>query len=108
MTREEQIEFAAYNEGKGAPSFIRGVKWADEHPESPWQPVRADNLPPVGTKFLLKSNKGIHRIAHMLNRELTKQSPLSDYFDDNGLPLIRTDEGTCWKYWMPIPKLKEG
>ena len=42
MTREEQIKQAAiedcgkYANNRGYYPFVAGVKWADEHPKSPW------------------------------------------------------------------------
>lgn len=119
MTREEQIKQAAvedcgyYANNRGYHSFVAGVAWADEHPKSPWQPVSPDNLPTVGSKFLVVSDTGHIKVCCMPDKKiygsenLLMNSYLGGMWDENGLPMICASEGTRWTHWMPIPKFEE-
>ena len=112
MTREEEIRNAidtifpipplrdgrTYEQALMATGFEAGVKWADEHPKSPWISVE-DDLPcnheellnaKYETKevFILKSI-GFPDVDYMLKV--------------NGEWTWFTYKST--KFWMPIPKL---
>lgn len=70
MTREEEIREAidkifpctdvgrCYEQAISACGFELGVKWADNHPKSPWISVK-DKLPPEGEEVLAFNKKWI-------------------------------------------------
>lgn len=96
MTREDQIEFAAYNEGKGAPSFIRGVRWADKHPKSPWISVK-ERLPEDDFNCIV-TNKiagGTHIAYYLKDDEV--------WIEAYG----RGDEIHGITHWFPKPEFEE-
>lgn len=75
-------------------AFNGGAGWADEHPKSPWRPIRPDNLPPMGSDFVLMSDEGVTKLVHI--------PELVSY-----IPPIQNCEGTCWTHWMLVPKLEK-
>lgn len=111
MTREEEIIEAAnkyseyeYNESTANNGFIKGAKWADSKPKSPWISVE-DDLP-YNHKKLINTH---------INLDYEKETVLVFTVTSKGI--IDTDymvydnyDGWFWKYglpkyWMPMPKL---
>lgn len=97
-------------------AFIAGAEWQAK--QSPWQPIHPDNLPPVGSAFVVISDTGYTKIGYMRSKErrekfnervssITK-GRVASIWDDLGLPNLHArHEGTRWTHWMLIPKLKE-
>ena len=118
MTREEEIRNAIdtifpippsekgrkYDQALMATGFEAGVKWADEHPKSPWISVE-DDLP-------CNHNELIY------GTEVSEGTETVEVFARNGHGDIWTDymiyENGKWRwndfeptYWMIAPKLSE-
>ena len=72
--------------------FIKGAKWADKHPASPWHSVADGDLPPID-KVVLCTN-GTDISLGVYNRHFYDPSPWKDC---ERLHLV--------KYWIEIPKL---
>ena len=114
MTREEEIRKAidtifpipSYEKGRKyeqalmATGFEAGVKWADEHPKSPWISVK-DDLP-CNHKELLMDNKQCPKTFKVFVTNIYSEN-WSDY-------MIYKNGKWRWNsyepdYWMPAPKL---
>lgn len=96
MKREEEINKAAM---ECSPCFeyrrelfIKGAKWADKHPASPWHSIANGDLPPID-KVVLYTN-GTNISLGVYNGHSYNLSPWGDC---ERLPLA--------EYWMEIPKL---
>ena len=115
MTREEEIINAANelcNSFRGGKTyklgFAIGVKWADEHPKSPWISVE-DDLPCNHKELLedygeeLLKDYGYETVAVIIKSKYSK-SPSTDF-------MRRLDKGNwVWMrnlaitHWMPFPE----
>ena len=111
MTREEEIKKAIdiqFPKGLGertneqalaAAGFELGVKWADEHPKSPWISVK-DDLPCNHKELLLST--GYHTVT-VFTYKKGGACGMDNMIVRNG-----KWEWEAWKenylYWMPIPK----
>lgn len=97
MTREEQIEKIAYKQKElvniDTESFIKGAKWADNHPKSPWISVN-EKLP-----LIEKYDISIMVLA--VNTEEKINFSKYDYDAEEWI----TPESDIFTHWMPIPKL---
>ena len=104
MTREEEIIEAAnkyseyeYNESTANNGFIKGAKWADNNPKSPWISVEED-LPCNHKELISPDDKRdtLHVVAlirgHIIFSRMCKLE--GKWFWEN-------DEPT---HWLPIPK----
>ena len=114
MTREEEIRNAIdtifpippsekgrkYEQALMATGFEAGVKWADEHPKSPWISVE-DDLPINHKELLSKGSSSTKRVI---------------VIEDGGYHfdcMFFSAHELKWKWhyssnpshWMPIPKL---
>ena len=106
MNRKEKIEKAAMkylqrttpNPIQTRPTilgtFKTGVKWADEHPASPWHSVADGNIPKVDTDCLFAYEGVIDKGYMREDRSLSLDSEFA--------PLLDIDDVD---YWMEIPKL---
>ena len=119
MTREEEIRNAIdtilpippsekgrkYEQALMATGFEGGVKWADEHPKSPW--ISVDDDLPCNHSDLVLTYKGI--------RFSTKRILVMTDIHTLFLCEMKKDDDLGWiwnistkdkiTYWMPIPKL---
>ena len=104
MTREEEIINAAnelcnsFRCGKTYKlGFEIGVKWADEHPKSPWISVKKDL--PCNHKELIHSNYTDRVLVSSRNgfSEVAFMCIIEDVWEWNTLMQV--------SYWMPIPEL---
>ena len=104
MTREEEIINAAnelcnsFRCGKTYKlGFAIGVKWADEHPKSPWISVKKDL--PCNHKELIHSNYTDRVLVSSRNgfSEVAFMCIIEDVWKWNTLMQV--------SYWMPIPEL---
>lgn len=85
--------------------FIKGAKWADKHPASPWHSV-ADGDIPKGIKndsecmsFIVKTKGGSQHLAYYTSwRDEEYRAIRHDFFDECDC-LLDVD------YWMEIPEL---
>lgn len=97
MTREEQIEKVAYKQKElvniDTESFIKGAKWADNHPKSPWISVN-EKLP-------LIEKYDISMMVLALNTEGKINFSKYNYDAEEWI----TPETDIVTHWMPIPKL---
>ena len=109
MTRDEEIEQAAYSQYCNSESlcftlmcdsFRLGAEWADNNPKSPWISVKNDL--PCNHKELLLST-GCHTIS-VFTYKKGDACGIDNMIIRNG-----KWEWEAWKedylYWMPIPKL---
>ena len=105
MTREEEIINAANelcNSFRGGKTyklgFEIGVKWADEHPKSPWISVK-DDLPCNHEELLNPDDK---RDTSYVVTIIHGYVIMSRMYKLNGKWYWENDEPT---HWFPIPKL---
>ena len=118
MTREEEIRNAIdtilpippsekgrkYEQALMATGFEGGVKWADEHPKSPW--ISVDDDLPCNHSDLVLTYKGI--------RFSTKRILVMTDIHTLFLCEMKKDDDLGWiwnistkdkiTYWMPIPE----
>ena len=119
MTREEEIRNAVdtifpippsekgrkYEQALMATGFESGIKWADEHPKSPWISVDED-LPCNHSDLVLTYNKIPFSTKRVLVMTDIHTLFLCEMKEDD-------DRGWIWNYstkdkiihWMPIPEL---
>ena len=113
MTRQEEIRNAVdtifpippsekgrkYEQALMATGFESGIKWADEHPKSPWISVK-DDLPCNHKELLLST--GYHTVT-VFSYKKGGACGMDNMIVRNG-----KWEWEAWKenylYWMPIPK----
>ena len=98
MNREEEITKASLDFSPcfeyRREIFIKGAKWADEHPANPWHSVKEGDLPPFNKPCLFNCN-GTTYIGFVRGDE-------SLYLENNlDLSLSINDIN----YWMEIPEL---
>lgn len=84
----------------------------------------SDKLPPITKQIVLLSNKGSIKLARRASKEhadevnniikellsglIKRGNHINTAYDENGLPLIRT-ENEVWEYWclLPVKPLKQ-
>lgn len=103
--------------------FVRGVKWADTHPNSSWISTK-NKLPPKGEEVLAFNKKWINedfnpkgiRIGFLNGDKEFTSAYWWDYQDsyltinksiceDNKDFYVNQTDNTEPEYWMPIPEL---
>ena len=98
MKREEEINKASLDFSPcfeyRREIFIKGAKWADEHPANPWHSVKDGEIPQVYARCLFNSKAELYKGFMAADKLL--------YFDDRGNQKLSIDEVD---YWMEIPKL---
>lgn len=94
-----------YEQALIASGFEAGVKWADEHPKSPW--ISVDEDLPCNHEALLVTQGGTQTIKVITAYEdgdFSSDFMIKDSFNDNW-------DWNCWNghyapnYWMIPPKL---
>lgn len=94
MKREEEINKAAMESSPcfeyRRELFIKGAKWADEHPVNPWHKNIDGDLPKKSGRYIVMAQNGFCHTC--------KYKADSRYWDTVG---YQSDI----KYWMEIPEL---
>lgn len=96
MTREEQVkkyapEVFGVQGNLYTTAFMDGVKFADEHPQSPWIDINVE-LPEVKKRVIFLCNNGEAYFGY-------------NNIDNKSATITNASDGVKVTHWMPIPEL---